>query len=255
MTPVLLAELVAAVSVATDISMCHPVETGLATSVTATRLARRVGAGGDELAAAYYLALRDHIGCTAGNLSFTAYVGDEMTGRERVGTADATEPRAMAGLTMRNVFGDGPSPGCAEPGRLAAHPAEFIPENVIALCEVAQRLTSRLGVGPRLHDGRAALPARDDGKGRLCGCSARRSRSPRGWCTWPRSRCSAARPTARRPRSRRSRQARPGAVPRSGRRVLRRARGVPARRRRRGPDRRPSPKRSEPPEYSRSVRT
>jgi hypothetical protein len=80
--------------------------------VTATRLARRAGAGGDELAAAY-LPLLDHIGCTAGNLSFTAYVVDEMTGRERVGTADATEPRAMAGLTRRNVFGDGPSAGCA----------------------------------------------------------------------------------------------------------------------------------------------
>jgi hypothetical protein len=38
-TPVLLAELVAVVSVATDISMCHPVETGLATSATATRMA------------------------------------------------------------------------------------------------------------------------------------------------------------------------------------------------------------------------
>ena len=83
--------------------------------MTATRLARRAGAGGGEVAAAYYLALLDHIGCTAGNLSFTAYVGDEMTGRERVGTANATEPRAMAGLTMRNIFGDGPSPGCADP--------------------------------------------------------------------------------------------------------------------------------------------
>lgn len=36
MTPVLLAELVAAVPAATDISMCHAAETGLATSVTAT---------------------------------------------------------------------------------------------------------------------------------------------------------------------------------------------------------------------------
>ena len=74
MNPVLLAEPVAAVSVAIDISMCHAVETRLANSVTATRLARRADGpaqGGDELAAAYYLALLDHIGCTAGNLSFT----------------------------------------------------------------------------------------------------------------------------------------------------------------------------------------
>jgi hypothetical protein len=49
--------------------------------VTATRLALQAGAGGGEVAAAYYLALLDHIGCTAGNLSFTANVGDEMTGR------------------------------------------------------------------------------------------------------------------------------------------------------------------------------
>lgn len=133
--------------------------------MTATRLARRAGAGGtggaggDELAAAYYLALLDRIGCTAGNLSFTAYVGDEMTGRERVGTADATEPRAMARLTMRNVFGDGPSPGVRRPGRLAAHPAEFVPENVIAVCVVAQRLTSRLGVGVGAFQNSTTLPS------------------------------------------------------------------------------------------------
>ena len=49
MTPVLLAELIAAASVATDISMCHAVETRLATSVTAARLAWRARAGGGEL--------------------------------------------------------------------------------------------------------------------------------------------------------------------------------------------------------------
>jgi hypothetical protein len=32
----------------------------------------------------------------------------------------------------------------------AAHPAEIVPENVIAVYEVAQRFTSRLGVGPWL---------------------------------------------------------------------------------------------------------
>jgi hypothetical protein len=37
---------------------------------------------------------------------------------------------------------------------------------------------SRLGVGPGLHDELTALPARYDGKGRLCGCRARRPRSP-----------------------------------------------------------------------------
>ena len=167
MTPVRLAELVAAVSVATDISMCHPVETGLATCLTATRLARRADAGGDDLAAAYYLALLGHIGCTAGNLSFTTYVGNEVAFRERVGTADATEPRVMAGLTMRGVFGDGVVTGVRRLGRLAAHPADFVRENVTAVCEVAQRLTGRLGVGPLLRDGLAALPARYDGKGRL----------------------------------------------------------------------------------------
>jgi hypothetical protein len=165
-TPVRLAELVAAVSVATDISMCHPVETGLTTCVTATRLARRAGAGGDDLAAAYYLAL-DHIGCTAGNLSFATYVGDEMAFRESVGTADATEPRVMGGLMMRSVFGDGVVTGVRRLGRLAGHPADFVRENVTAVCEIAQRLTGRLGVGPLLHDGLAALPARYDGKGQL----------------------------------------------------------------------------------------
>jgi hypothetical protein len=228
-----LAELVAAVSVAADISVCHPVETGLAW---------RAGAGGAELAAAYYLALLGHIGCAAGNLSFTTYVGDEMAFRERVGTADATEPRVMAGLTMRNVFGDGALTGVRRLGGLAAHPAEFVRENVLAVCEVAQRLTSRLGVGPLLHDGLAALPARYDGKGRLS--RVRREEVPLpaqvvhlAQVAVLSGQVGGVAAAAAAGRGRRGR----ALFPRSGQRVLRRAWGVPARRRRAAHRRRARP--------------
>lgn len=161
--PARLAELVAAVSVATDMGTSLPVETGLAVCVTATRLAAQVGASGDDLAAVYYLALLRHIGCTAGSAKFAARMGDELVFGGRIGTADVTEPRVMAAVMMRHIFGDGVVTGVRRVGWLAAHPAEYIGE-AAAVCEVAQRLTSRLGVGPLLHDGLAARHARYDGK-------------------------------------------------------------------------------------------
>jgi len=174
-TPVLLAELIAAASVATDISMCHAVETRLATSVTAARLAWRARAGGGELAAAYYLALLDHIGCTAGNLSFTAYVGDEMTAGRGSG------PPMLSGRKRWQ--------GSRQPTRRRS----------------SRRTSSRYA--------------------RSCNGSPADWASGRGW----HDELAALPGTA-------------GRCSRSGRRVLRRAWRVPARRRRRGPGRRPSPK-------------
>jgi len=163
--PTRLAELVAAMSVATDVGMCHPLETGLATCVTATRLARRLGASGDDLAATYYLALLAHIGCSAGNLSFTTYLGDEVAFRTAIGTADVTDPRVMGALSLRGMFRDGPVSGVRRLGRFATRYSDFVLENSTAVCEVARRLTDRLGVGPLLYDELEATYTRYDGKG------------------------------------------------------------------------------------------
>jgi HD-GYP domain-containing protein (c-di-GMP phosphodiesterase class II) len=163
--PARLAELVSAMSVATDVGMCHPLETGLATCVTATRLARRLGASGDELAATYYLALLAHIGCSAGNLSFTTYLGDEIAFRTAIGTSDITDPRVMGGLSMRGMFRDGPVTGVRRLGRFVTKYGDFVLENSTAVCEVARRLTDRLGVGPLLYAELDANYTRYDGRG------------------------------------------------------------------------------------------
>lgn len=81
--PVRLAELAAAASVAIDLAICPPLESGLAVCVTAPRLARAGGLPEDELARVYYLALLRHIGCPAGNADFAAYLDDEMAGLHR----------------------------------------------------------------------------------------------------------------------------------------------------------------------------
>lgn len=162
--PVRLAELVAAVSVAIDLAMRQPLESGLAVCITASRLGRLCGLPEEELARVYYLALLRHIGCTAGSADFATYLGNEVDFRERVGTRDVSDARVMTGLMLRSAFSDGVLTGVRRIGYLGTHPARF-KDNVSGVCDVARRLTERLGVGPMLYDGLAALYERADGKG------------------------------------------------------------------------------------------
>jgi HD-GYP domain-containing protein (c-di-GMP phosphodiesterase class II) len=162
--PVRLAELLAAVSVAIDTAMRQPLESGLAVCVTGTRLARAAGLSEDDVARVYYLALLRHIGCTAGNADFAAYLGNEVAFRERVTTEDMSDPRVMTAVMARSVFADGLVTGVRRVAFLASHPSR-VKDNLAGVCDVARRLTDRFQLGALLYEDLAALYERYDGKG------------------------------------------------------------------------------------------
>jgi len=160
-----LAELMAAWSLAIDVAMASPLESGLRICLLATRLAEQLGAGPDELRRTYYLALLRHIGCTAASQEFADIVGDERAFRESIGGIDVSSTRDLMPHMLRFAIGYRPP---------LQRPAAFVrlltstgtmKEATAAVCEVAQLLARRLGLDPGLQTDLAMVYERYDGKG------------------------------------------------------------------------------------------
>ena len=73
-----LAELMAALSIATDLGMGQPLETALSSCVVAIRLGEALNLDGDTMRDVYYQALLRYIGCNAETYALAALVGDEL---------------------------------------------------------------------------------------------------------------------------------------------------------------------------------
>jgi hypothetical protein len=85
-----LSELLAAWSVAIDVGMAMPLDTGLRVCSRAVRLAERLDVGPADVRRTYYLALLRHIGCTAENPELAEALG--TNGRSAPGSASWTSP-------------------------------------------------------------------------------------------------------------------------------------------------------------------
>jgi len=159
-----LAEVVGALSLATDVGMGAPLEIGLGTCLVATRLAEELGCGEDERRRAYWVALLRHIGCTAGSHEFAALVGDELAFRGGLGGEDFTDQRVLLGHVLRAIGGDSPLGRVRALGRFATS-AGAMKEGSLAVCEVAGRLADALGFEPEVRRDITEVYERWDGKG------------------------------------------------------------------------------------------
>lgn len=74
-SPIRLAELIAALSLATDLGMGQPLEYALCSCVLAVRLGAALGLGEQELREVYYQALLRFIGCNAETAMLAAILG------------------------------------------------------------------------------------------------------------------------------------------------------------------------------------
>src|SRR6187551_3590382 len=87
-TDVRLAELMAALSIATDLAMGQPLEHALCACVLAVRLGDALGMDEPALREVYYQGLLRYIGCNAESATFAAIVGDELALRTEIATYD-----------------------------------------------------------------------------------------------------------------------------------------------------------------------
>src|SRR5256885_2694860 len=94
-------ELMSAISLATDLGMAQPLESGLATCLVATALAARLGLDLPARQRTYHLSLLQHIGCTAAstNGNVDANLDGQTNDRaQQVGDPHIDNPTAAAWL-------------------------------------------------------------------------------------------------------------------------------------------------------------
>ena len=83
-----LAEVVASLSLATDMGTGQPLERALRTCLLAFRLGETLGLSDHELQTVYYVALLRFVGCTADMEHMAAIFGDEQVAQARVATVE-----------------------------------------------------------------------------------------------------------------------------------------------------------------------
>lgn len=163
-----LAELMSALSLATDLGMGQPLEFALQACVVGVRLGERLGFSEEELRAVYYQSLLRYIGCNAETRLIAAVFGDELALRKDMIHADtASADYVLKSIRAIRVANAGDTPlqvlQAVASGLLSA--AQFTNEFFTGHCEVAERLAERLGFEKNIVASIKQVYARWDGKG------------------------------------------------------------------------------------------
>jgi HD-GYP domain-containing protein (c-di-GMP phosphodiesterase class II) len=165
-----LAELMAALSIATDLGMGQPLETALSSCVVAMRLGEALDLDGDTLRDVYYQALLRYIGCNSDADALAALMGDELALRHDFAAVDTSRPPEVLGLAMHYLrqasSGEPPYRMAALVARGLLTLPRVMNESFAGHCEVAQRLARRLDLAESLIVCLGQLYERWDGKGR-----------------------------------------------------------------------------------------
>src|SRR3989442_3518658 len=96
-----MAELMAALSIATDLGMGQPVESALCSCVVAMRLGAALHFDGNTLRDVYYQSLLRYIGCNADTYAMAALFGDELALRHDFASLDPGRPPEVLSVAMR----------------------------------------------------------------------------------------------------------------------------------------------------------
>src|SRR4051795_4018989 len=163
--PIRAAEVVGALSLASDLGTGQPLEHAMRSAVLAVRLGELAGAPARELSDTYYVALLHASGCTSNGHEATLLFGEDIEHRAAFYLVDTTNPVDVLAF-YKAYIGAGHSPqvrarmleaALADPVRAR--------EALATMCEVAQRFADWLDLGPEIHDALEYVFARWDGRG------------------------------------------------------------------------------------------
>jgi HD-GYP domain-containing protein (c-di-GMP phosphodiesterase class II) len=160
-----LAEVVAALSLATDVGLGQPMEHGLRSCLIATRLAEALELDPPQLEATYWVSLLAMAGCTGDSSEMAAIFGDDIEFRRGfydMGPSPAAVPRYLfsragsdGGVVRRVRAGVG----------LVLTRMDAVMAGFVADCAITARFAERLGLGADVSTPLAQKFARWDGKG------------------------------------------------------------------------------------------
>ncbi len=164
--PIRAAEVVGALSLATDLGTGQPLEHAIRTAVLAVRLGELAGASTQELSDTYYVALLHASGCTSNGHEAAQLFGDDIAHRAAFFLIDPVNPAEVLAF-YRSHVGAGRSPEVRTKlvEDAIANAAPRAREGFAMMCEVAQRFAGWLGLGANVHMALEYVFARWDGRG------------------------------------------------------------------------------------------
>jgi HD-GYP domain-containing protein (c-di-GMP phosphodiesterase class II) len=161
-----LAELLAALSLATDLGNGMPLERTMRTALFAVDVGRQLGLPDRELSNAFYLALLRAIGCTAFAHEEALAYGDDITYRRTYFPVDFGRAEEVAAATRENLaLGQSPDARERAIARFFADGPQLASEMAATACGVAVRFASRLGMDEVVARGLTHVWERWDGQG------------------------------------------------------------------------------------------
>src|SRR5690349_7101158 len=159
------AELVGALSLATDLGTGQPLEHALRTAVLATRLAALAGASAEELRDAYYVALLHASGCTSNGHEATQLFGEDIEHRAAFFLIDPADVNQVVAFYRTHVAPGRPPEVREQIVDTVLSSPERAADSFAAMCEVAQRFAGWLGLGSGIETSLEFVFARWDGRG------------------------------------------------------------------------------------------
>ena len=157
--------LLGGLSVATDLGTGAPLEESLKRCVVATRLAARADCGVDDTRDILYVALLQHLGCTAFAHEMAGVFGDDIAAVRAALLADWTDSRDLFRTFVPEVAS---STGRSRVRTLASavRSGPLLERDApVATCEVARGASRRLGLPPTVQDALGHITAMWDGHG------------------------------------------------------------------------------------------
>lgn len=174
---VLLAEMVAALSLATDLGLGQPQEHIIRQTVIAMRVAALGGLSEDEQAAIFYISLLAWVGCIADAHEMGKWFGDDLKVRADSYLVDLTGLPMMRFMLGHVASGSSPIRRLTMIGRFLAGGSREVERSMASHCETSGDLSLRLGLGHEVRDPLQQAFERWDGKGspaQLAGCEIAR---------------------------------------------------------------------------------
>ena len=163
--PVRAAELVGALSLATDLGTGQPLEHALRTAVLAVRLADLAGATPEEIRDTYYVALLHGSGCTSNGHEAAQLFGEDIEHRAAFFLVDPADVNQVVAFYRAHVAPGRPPDVREQMVEAALSSPERAADSFAAMCEVAQRFAGWLGLGPGIEASLEFVFARWDGRG------------------------------------------------------------------------------------------
>ena len=160
-----LAELVAALSLATDLGLGQPQQHIIRQTLIALRMAELEGLSDDERTAIFYVSLLAWVGCVADAHEMGKWFGDDMAVRADSYLVDLTGLPMMRFMISHVASGSSPIRRLTMIGRFLAGGSKEVERSMAAHCEASGDLSLRLGLGPEVRDPLQQAFERWDGKG------------------------------------------------------------------------------------------